>query len=427
MKKAAWMVSLVPFVWTCQFALAQTQFKVAYDFGTTNGIEDGAAPNGGLVFDRDGNMYGTTRGGGNPGCGGEFGGCGTVFQLSPNGNGTWKETVIHRFCDDLPVCSDGFEPWAGLTMDRSGNLYGTTVAGGTDSSPYGTAFELSRNADGTWNYTKLWNFDYAEAWAPYGKLVLDQRGNLYGTTYGGGVYNDGSVFELSQTENGWTKTTLHSLSQSVDGQSPYAGVAFDKLGNLYGTTYDRGDYFCNGGSGCGSLFELSPNGDGTWRETFVFLFNYATGGVPWGEVNFDGVGNLYTSVSVYGPTKCECGGIVRMSYQGNQWQYSGVLAFHGKDGAVPLAGVSIDRRSRVMYGTTHLGGKSSHCGQYGCGTVYAIKGTQETVLHNFCSQPNCTDGEYPWSSLFTDGIGNLYGSTWLGGTYNYGVVFEITP
>src|ERR1051326_802199 len=412
-----------------QLSFAQSQYKLAYDFGTTNGIEDGIGPNGGLVFDRDGNIYGTTRGGGNniTPCGGDPTGCGTVFELSPVGNGTWAETIIHRFCDDAPVCSDGLQPWAGLVMDKFGNLYGTTMGGGDGYAPYGTAFELSKKQDGTWEYMKVWDFNDGDAWGPVGKLILDSAGNLYGTTNVGGYNGGGTVFELSRTENGWTRTTLHSFSQWLDGAEPYAGVVFDRSGNLYGTTFAGGNASCDGGFGCGTVFELTPNGDGTWSEAFFYQLSGWDGGLPRGEVNLDGVGNLYTTATYFGPyAKCQCGGILRMTYVGNSWNFSGIHPFKGQNGAYPQAGIMIDKKSRTIYGTTLEGGPNTAC-RGGCGTVYEIHGTKESVIYNFCSQPNCTDGYWPWSSLYTDGVGNLYGSTDLGGTHNYGVIFEITP
>jgi uncharacterized repeat protein (TIGR03803 family) len=419
--------AIVAVVFSSISLLGQQQFDIAYSFGA-NGVTDGTAPNGGLVFDKAGNLYGTTRGGGNTACAGEFSGCGTVFKLSPAAGGAWTESVIYRFCLDFNVCSDGYTPWAGLAIDGSGNLFGSTVYGGTAQDPYGTVFELSPNPDGSWTHTTLWNFSFENAWAPYGKLILDSLGNLYGTTYAGGDEGDGTVFELSPSSVGsWTMVTLHSLDRSVDGQEPYAGVAFDRAGNLYGTTWTGGDSSCDGGFGCGSIFELSPNSDGTWSESMVYLFSYGTGGIPWGEVNFDEKGNLYTTVSTYGPLiQHQDGGVFRMTRSGGSWGYSGTYPFNGADGDSPWAGVAIDSRSDTMYGTTLEGGPQGYCAYpYGCGTVFKIRGGRETVLHNFCSEPGCTDGMWPWSSLFPGIHEGLFGATWGGGTYGRGVVFEL--
>lgn len=117
-----------------------------------------------------------------------------------------------------------------------------------------------------------------------------------------------------------------------------------------------------------------------------------------------------------------------MTYSGNSWKYSGTLPFNGQDGKDPVGGVLIDKKSRTIYGTTLAGGANTNtaCGG-GCGTVYKVQGTKESVIYNFCSEPNCIDGYWPWSSLFADRTGHLYGSTELGGTHDYGLSFEITP
>ena len=207
--------------------------KVLYTF---LGGSDGAAPHfAGVIFDAAGNLYGTTSVGGGTGCGGA--GCGTVFELSPNAGGGWTETVIHTFAGG----SDGETPLSGLIIDAAGNLYGTTTGAGSSS---GTVFELSPIAGGGWTHTILYTFQGGEdGLAPIGSLVFDAVGNLYGTTTEGGVYHispGGTVFELERRAHGtWNKRTIHSFGNGSDGYYPWGNLIFDTAGNLYGTT-DQG-------------------------------------------------------------------------------------------------------------------------------------------------------------------------------------------
>jgi uncharacterized repeat protein (TIGR03803 family) len=409
---------------SCGFALGQAQYKVLWNFG---GAGDGATPKGKLVFDRAGNLYGTTPYGGMTNC---VETCGTVYELSPTADGL-SETVLYKFCSQ-PKCADGEAPFAGLIWDPAGNLYGTTIEGG----PYGggTVFKLAPPSQqgGAWTESVLWGFipNGAGGANPIGRLAWDSSGNLYGTTDGGGAANVGTVFELSPNQGGWTETVLNSFEYS-DGGGPEAGVSFDKSGNLYGTTTRFGDDLCNGDEGCGTIFELSPGGNGKWTEKVVFVFTMETGGVPYGEVNFDESGRLYSTVSSYGTgTACHesaCGGAFRMANVNGNWTYSPYF-FDGPDGSEPFAGLFLDTKGQSAYGTTITGGSGTNCGNsYGCGTVFTIHGGKETVLYDFCMQENCLDGLNPWSALITDGVGNLYGVTSYGGTYNQGVAFEITP
>lgn len=400
---------------SCGFALGQAQEKVVWSFGASG---DGSVPTGKPVFDRAGNLYGTTFDGG-------WSNFGTVYELSPTDNG-WNETILYSFCSQLN-CPDGHTPWAGLIWDKSGNLYGTTEYGGTGNG--GTVFELSPPPapGGPWTLTTLWDFNNdANGAVPFGRLTWDAYGNLYGTTSAGGEGNCGTVFELSPVSGGWNEQAVHTFSWSGDGCTPYAGVTFDKHGNLFGTTARGGVITCNDGEGCGSVFELSQNPNQTWTETMLLLFDGSNGESPWGEVNFDTIGNLYSTFSL-SPNCIYCGGAFKISTAGGEWRYSPFF-FDGQDGGNPLAGLLLDMHDRSAYGTASLGGHGNACHNTdGCGTVFTIQSGKEIVLYNFCSQPNCTDGSVPFSALSTDGKGHLYGTTQMGGTYGLGVVFEITP
>ncbi len=203
--------------------------KVLHNFGGS--VQDGQIPFwGALTLDRDGNLYGTTLdGGGREG--------GTVFELTPEGNGFWKVIILHSF----GLGSEGSGPAGGVIFDSSGNLYGTTLHGGVHDR--GTVFELSPAGDGKWTHTILHSFNEStHGWEPSGTLIFDSAGNLYGTTmYGGLNGGRGSVFELSPGEDGkWTETVLHSFDGKNDGAYPAAGLVFDAVGNLYGRRRSKG-------------------------------------------------------------------------------------------------------------------------------------------------------------------------------------------
>jgi len=218
--------------------------KVLHRFGIRKG--DGAAPFAGLILDAAGNLYGTTVGGGT-GCAGN--GCGTVFELTPTSNGNWKELVLHRFDNNG---KDGATPgWGALLMDGAGSLYGTTAGGGCCD---GVVFKLTPGSGGHWTETILYTFrGGASGFEPGAGVVMDKAGNLYGTTIAGGSgCGCGVVYELSPNAKGkWKYTVLHTFLGS-DGAQPDANLILDDKGNLYGTTATGG---ANGG---GVVFELTP-------------------------------------------------------------------------------------------------------------------------------------------------------------------------
>ncbi|MGH9499113.1 MAG: choice-of-anchor tandem repeat GloVer-containing protein [Terriglobales bacterium] len=415
------------FVWSFLIALSltsavangQAQYQLLYSFGTN--ASDGSMPNGGLVFDKQGNMYGTTQQGG-AGVNCEF--CGTVFELSPS-NGGWTETVIYSFCS-LPKCADGEEPAAGLIFDSLGNLYGTTVQGGTNQ--LGAVFELSppKAPGSSWTEKALWSFVGAftgddGAW-PYSRLNWDASGNLYGTASLGGISGGGTVFKVSPDGDGtWTETTLYSfcpddilLHHCPDGFRPVTGVTFDKAGNLYGTASAGG--FADK---WGVLYKLSPPPSGDdWTETTLYKFVGTGGGQPLSVVSFDESGNAYATASTGAPNSPGlCGGVFKfIPSSGKKLSY---LFYPNETGCRPQAGVLHDERTGTLYVTTEFGGFSE-------GNVYAIKGGTASVLYTFCSQDKCTDGAHPTGSLTAD-RGRLFSTTTQGGAFNKGIVFVIRP
>ena len=225
--------------------------QVLYTFCSRTNCADGGTAFAGLIFDAEGNLYGTTASGGDLNrCNG--GGCGVVFQLTPNANGTWKENVLHTFAG-----RDGWAPTDGLIFDQAGNLYGTTDYGGNlnhcTSYGCGVVFRLTPNADGSWKESVLHKFTGGKDGAvPVAGLIFDGAGSLYGTTPAGGAYGHGDVFKLAPNPDGsWTEKVLHQVPAQSRQQSPVAGVIFDASGNLYGTTH-------GGTNGQGVIFEIVP-------------------------------------------------------------------------------------------------------------------------------------------------------------------------
>ncbi len=405
----------------CSLAFGQSTEKVLFSFGTSP--NDGMTPNGGLVFDNAGNLYGTT--GYMPAR--DCPECGIVFELTPSSSGSWTETILYQFCS-LTNCADGQSPRAGLIFDASGNLYGTTKYGGANQ--YGTVFELSPPSapGGSWTETVLHSFNYKDGDGPVGKLAWDTSGNLYGTTLGGGSAAFGTVFELSPGSGGWTEQVLYSFCPNrphcSDGDLPAAGVTFDSSGNLFGTTSQGG--FDNQ---WGTVYELSPASGGSWTETTLYRFSPHQAGQPSSEVFFDHAGNLYGTVSVGGPhSPAQCGGVFRMAPVAGGWKQS-LFPFDdsGDRGCIPLAGVFVDNKVNTLFGTASTGANNS-------GIVFKLNGSKETVLYNFCQNgpPQCTDGDQP-NSFLTPHAGKLYGTTLEGGTssacgqFGCGIVYEITP
>jgi uncharacterized repeat protein (TIGR03803 family) len=327
---------------------------------------DGSYPDSGLVFDSAGNLYGTTQGGALQ--------LGTVFELSPNAEGGWTETLLYSFQGN----GDGAYPTA-VVLDKSGRLYGATSAGGQDG--VGTVFELTRSG-GIWNETLIYSFrrDGVDGQSPNG-VVLDGAGNLYGTTIYGGNNNDfGTVFELSQSGGVWTETVLYNFEYyngNHDGAYPYAGVTLDKAGHLYGTTnYGGAGTDCPPGS-CGAVYELKKS-NGTWKELVLYSFRGGRdGSLPQAGVTLDAAGNLYGTTSFGGGGACTlngltgCGTFFELQKSGAKWVEK-VVRLDGKNGANPQAGVILGKKGEI-FGTTLYGGTGSCQGNLpGCGVVFEL-------------------------------------------------------
>jgi uncharacterized repeat protein (TIGR03803 family) len=407
-RAASAMLTAILFVTS---AWAAHEARILHTFGEG---ADGANPEAGLIADGHGNLYGTTElGGAND--------AGTVFGLSPGEGGSWTETVLHNFDHQ-----DGSAPVASLIFDAAGNLYGTTIGGGTHG--YGTVFELSPNGSGGWTETVLHSFDNfgGDGNTPIAGLIRDAAGNLYGTTEAGGTAafgcdtGCGTVFKLSPNgSGGWSETVLHRFDGD-DGAKPFGGVIFDGTGNLYGTTSEGGRF----GSRFGAVFQLSPNGSGGWSETVLHAFaeDDAAGSNPMDGLIFDAAGSLYGTAFEGGANRA--GTAFKLSPNGSGgWTATALHSFGGRDdGWNPDASLVFDTAGS-LYGTTERGGVGKQQG-----TVYKLSpngsgGWTETALHVF----NRQNGAGPQAAVIVDSAGNVYGTTRNGGAHNAGVVFQVAP
>jgi uncharacterized repeat protein (TIGR03803 family) len=380
-----------------RLAQAQTE-TVLYSFGSNSA--DGARPLSGLVSDKRGNLYGTT----------EWGGSyfqGTVFKVTPAGD----ETVLYNFGSQS---GDGMNPYAGLVLDKQGNLYGTTCCGG--SYGYGTVFKLTPAGLEAVLYS--FGSQIADGRYLYAGLVLDKQDNLYGATYSGGAYGYGTVFKLTPAGQ---ETVLYSFQcQSGDGCGPAGALVFDKKDNLYGTTVGGG-----GPNNPGTVFMLTPAGN----ETVLHSFGAQSedGHHPYGGLIFDKQGNLYG-------TTC-CGGVhgygtvFKLTLAGSETVLYSFGSVPG-DGHGPNAALVFDKQGN-LYGTTSAGGVNPGAFHlYDQGTVFKITPTgTETVIYNFGVATG--DAFSPGGSLVFDKKGHLYGTTAYGGAqggvYGEGSVFKLTP
>jgi uncharacterized repeat protein (TIGR03803 family) len=402
-------------------AWCQTE-TVLYSFDGTPG--NGYYPNG-VMMDASGNLFGTTSLGSQTHCDlAEVYGCGVVFELGKSSSG-YAETVLYSFGSNSPT-SDGASPFAGLIMDTSGNVYGTTTFGGSPQclvdigvDGCGTVFELVKSSSG---YTEnvLYTFTGSDGANPYASLTIDSSGNLYGTTYNGGACSLGTVFELVKSSGGYTEKVLHSFGcTSTDGWSPYAGVITDSAGNLYGTTEGAG------ASGDGIVFELVNSG-GNYTERVLYSFTGTDGQLPVGGLISDSSGNLYGTTQ--GGGAYGYGTVFELVNSPGSYSEKVLYSFKGlsnNDGQAPTVTLLMDS-SGNLYGTASRGGAG--CVPDGCGMVFELSNSSgtygERLLHNF-GAPG--DGENPTGPLVMDSSGNLYGTTAVGGALQLGTVFQVNP
>jgi uncharacterized repeat protein (TIGR03803 family) len=378
---------------TAHPAQGQT-YQVLHNF--TGGV-DGGYPFGGLTVDASGSLYGTT-------CGGACGNSpGTVFKLIKKGS--------HYVFSTLYIFPGDPGPSGRVIFGPDGTLYGTTFQGGSDSS--GTVFNLtppataSPNVFGGWTETDIHVFGSGgDGSSPQiGDLVFDNQGNIYGVACGGGASGAGAAYELTPSSGGWSETILYSFTGGADGLCPLGTFIFDGLGNLYSTAWQ------GGGSGYGTVFELTRSGS-SWQEQTLHSFQGgADGATPIGGVLMD-----YSALIVSTTQQGSAGGgtVAWLNNSMFQYQLPGAPGtYSGPWGT--LVGTSTD-----LYGTTYADGA------YSQGSVFNLAGCAGwgyTSLHDF-SGP---DGAYPAANVILDSDGDLFGTTSQGGAYGYGVVFEITP
>jgi len=403
-------------------------FKTLYTF---TGGADGAGPNGPLLRDTQGNLYGVTGAGGNaPGCTVNYG-CGVVFMIDPSGS----ENVLYAFRGG----TDGWYPVGNLFMDAQGNLYGVTTYGGVTScvpeNGCGVIFKLSPPATKgmRWKETIIKRFTGGKDGAlPYAGLIPDGKGNAYGTTSGGGLparnRAGGIIFKIDQFDN---ETVLYkfcskygAFGNCFDGESPFAAPTLGADGNLYGTTFDGG--FTQNDFGSGIIYKLTPSGGKYRLYNFCSVGNCSDGAHPEASVLADAQGNVYGTTPVGGTGPGCCGIVFKVDSSGAETVLHSFAG--GADGAYPSSGTLFRDAQGNLYGTTYGGGSGSCTtnGGPGCGTIFKVTANgEETVVYTFMGT---TDGAFPAYGLITDGKGHAYGTT-SGGEqfpYGYGTVFEIS-
>ncbi len=369
--------------------------------------QDGAYPLAGLTKDRAGNLYGTASGGGL--------GYGTVYKLTYKGSG-WTFGPLYEFQEG----NDGAFPDAPVTIGPDGSLYGTANQGGPDGD--GTVYRLRppvtacRAALCPWSETQLYAFTGTggDGYYPgHGGVVFDSAGNLYGTLTRGGAHNAGAAYELTPSGPPWTEKVIYSFQSATDGCTPYAGLIFDKSGNLYGTNYGCGF------NGYGTVYHLSYSGSWTLGVLYAFqngVGNPPDGANPYGGLIFDASGNAYGTTAHGGSGG---GTVFELMPSNGGWNFTTIYDFPSS-GYGPYGGLVIDAAGN-LYGTTYSEGN------YRSGTVFELTpsngGWIYTDLYEFADGQ---DGAYPYGSLVLDAAGNLYGTASSGGN-GLGTVFEVTP
>jgi uncharacterized repeat protein (TIGR03803 family) len=414
-------------------ASAQT-FAVIYNFT----MEQGFFVNSRLAIDRGGNLYGTSTTGANGGSNCEPDGCGEVFKLSRRNSPVWVLTPLHVFTGGS---GDGRGPTDGVIMGANGTLYGTTAQGGglglcnlLGQYGCGTVYKLAppatvcKTALCPWMITLLYRFSgEADGGLPYGGVIFDAAGDMFGTTLTGGntgvncVYEGngcGVVFELSPSSGGWTENALYNFAGSPsDAGAPEAGVTFDSNGDLFGAAT------LGGNNNKGAVYELTPSGSG-WSENVIYNFQGENDGLsPVGGLIMDQAGNLYGTTPQGGSG--QGGTVFELTPSGESWTFTTLYSFYNADGQNGAFG-PYDRLTMDAGG--NLYGTTNQDGAYGCGNVFKLtpsgNGWTYASLYDFTCG---ADGGYAGWGVTFDNDGNLYGVAGVGGKYGWGVAWEITP
>jgi uncharacterized repeat protein (TIGR03803 family) len=347
-----------------------------------------------------------------------------LFSSAVEARAAGKERVLHTFS----YSRKGGEPQGRLILDSAGNLYGAARSGGGHNvdcveDSCGVVFELTRNVEGKWKETLLYVFKGDRDGSGPNSVIRDSAGNVYGTALIGGngpcVGGCGLVFELMPSKNGlWSKSVLHDFL-SADGANPAGGLLFDSAGNLYGTTE-------SGGLGFGVVFKLIPTRDGKWEEKVLHAFTGKRDGAsPSCTLILDAAGNIHGTAPWGGDLSCDapngCGVVFELlRSSGGKWKQKVLHVFTGRNSSSPNGGLVFDANGN-LYGSTYGGGTSNS------GIVFELTPQsdgkwKETVLRAFSGG---RDGNGPNGDLLFDTAGNLYGTTYAGGAANRGVVFEL--
>jgi uncharacterized repeat protein (TIGR03803 family) len=411
------LVPLLVTVVCAKFALAQSNFKLLYSWGGPSCNTLGCGSVAPLIFDSKGNLYGQTGGG--------DGVSATIFRLAPVAGGRWVYRTLY-----VLNLNQGSTLDAGLTLDSSGNLYGTSQNGGAHD--FGSVFRLSPNAavSGGRSLQVLYSFylNGRDLASPWDSVILDKGGNIYGTTRDGGPYGSGGVFQLVPGRDGmWKEHILHAFpAYPTDGGQSYAELTWDKAGNLYGTCSGGGT-----GNADGVVFELEPTASG-WKEKLLHSFQSPDGYFPQGGLIFDPVGNLYGTTGGGGTSKqCQsgCGTVFKLTpLADSKWKETILWDFPDPNNGFGPASTLLMDQAGNLYGTA-AGGGLGQCGGFGCGAVYKLAPTTHgkwkyTVLHRFSDAKD--DGAEPNAALIFDKQQkHLYSTTAFGGTDNMGTIFEI--
>lgn len=328
-------------------------------------------------------------------------GSGNVYRLSPSGS-SWTYSSLYSFKAGLDGVGPGF---GSLAITPDGTLFGTTEGGGY----FGTAFAIC-GCPG--HEVQIHSFGIGDDGAqPIGGLILDAADNLYGTTSLGGVYGNGTVYEEKRSGHRWTESTIYSFTGGNDGANPPATVTLDAHGNLFGTTS------LGGANGLGVVYELSPSASG-WTQTVLYTFQGLSDGQnPVGGVVVDGDGNLYGTTFDGGDNGG--GTVYELSPSASGWTLTTLYSFSGIYGG-PYNKLTLAKGN--IYGTTEADGEN------GFGSVFKLtpgkNGWTFTDLHDFADG---SDGAGSYGSVAVDNDGNVFGATNYGGSTNQGVVYEITP
>ncbi|HEY3638178.1 MAG TPA: choice-of-anchor tandem repeat GloVer-containing protein [Rhizomicrobium sp.] len=398
-------------------------YTILYSFA---GGPDGSYPAGEIAEDRKGNLFGTTNSGG-AGCRkhGTNHDCGIIFELSAETEKPKrdKESIVYEFQKHAD------NPLAGVIINKSGSLFGSVSYGGINNCYRGCGAVYKRGSTG--RFSILYAFKGGSDGAyPESELFMDASGNIFGTTSAGGDTGCsidvepgcGIVYELSPAG---IETVLHKFSgvANGDGAVSNSGLIGDASGNLYGTTIWGGSSTC-ASAGCGTVFRISPDD----TETVLYAFGGGVdGGGPQAALTRDASGNLYGTTSGGGDPNCHCGTVFKLSASGEETVLHSFLG--GDDGAFPWAGVTMDSAGNLYGTTTSGGGIVCATESTGCGIVFSISASgKESILHAFAGQ---SDGQYPTGQLLLDKSGRLVGTTDLGGGdscslgYGCGTVFAL--